>query len=180
MDFILASDTADLSVWQNLSKTFHINGPYFTAQLINFLLVLFVLWKFAFGPIQEMLEQRKQRIADGEAKLADIEQQLAESEKTTAEAIAKANEDAQRLIEEAQQNADKLTEREAQRATASAQGILAKAEEAATAERNAMKAELKAEFGKLLTSATTQVTGKVLSDDDQRRINEESMTSLPN
>lgn len=180
MNLLLAAADVEPGVWENLSKTFGLKGPFFVAQVINFFLVIFVLKKFAFGPIQTMLEERKTRIADGEEKLKKIEQQLADSEKSTAEAIAKANADAQRLIDEARESAVKLTEQEAQKATASAQNILAKAEEAAKAEHAQMKAELKAEFGKLITAATSQVTGKVLTDDDQRRINEESLTGLPN
>lgn len=181
MNFILAAATQiEPDVWDNLTKTFGLNLPFFAAQVINFFLVIFVLKKFAFGPIQEMLEKRKQRIADGEAKLVEIEKQLADSEKRTAEMLDEANADAKRMIEEAKESAAKLGEAETQKAIASAQNILAKAEEAAKAERAEMVSELKAEFGKLVTAATSQVAGKVLTDDDQRRINEESMATLPN
>ena len=50
-----------------------------------------------------LLEQRKNRIAEGEEKLKRIEKQLAESEAMTAAALEKANEDAKRLIEEAKE-----------------------------------------------------------------------------
>lgn len=181
MIFILAETTQlEPGMWENLTKTFGLNLPFFVAQVVNFFLVILVLKKFAFGPIQEMLEQRKQRIADGEAKLAEIEKQLADSEKRTAEMLDEANADAKRMIEEAKESAAKLGEQETQKAIASAQNILAKAEEAAKAERETMKSEIKAEFGKLVTAATSQVAGKVLNDDDQRRINEESMTTLSN
>lgn len=180
MTFLLASAEIEPGVWENLTKTFHLKGPFFVAQVINFFLVIFVLKKFAFGPIQEMLEQRKERIADGEEKLAKIEAQMAEAEQNVQEKLDKANADAERLIEEARQSAVKLGEKEAQKATANAQAIVAKAEEATKAERELMKSAIKAEFGKLLTAATTQVSGKVLTDDDQRRINEESMATLSN
>ena len=155
-------------------------GPFFIAQVVNFFLVILVLKKFAFGPIQAMLEERKTRISDGEEKIAAIEKQMAESEKRVAEKLDEANADAQRMIEEAKESAAKIGEQENQKAIASAQNILAKAEESARAERAHMKAEIKAEFGKLVTAATSQVAGKVLTDDDQRRINEESMTTLSN
>ncbi|WP_411846600.1 F0F1 ATP synthase subunit B [Roseibacillus persicicus] len=180
MNLLLAAAEVEPGVWENLTKTFGLKLPFFVAQVINFFLVIFVLKKFAFGPIQTMLEERKTRIADGEEKLKQIEQQLADSEKHTAEAIAQANADAQRMIDEARESASKLSEQEAQKAIASAKNILAKAEEAAKAERAQMVNELKAEFGKLVTTATSQVAGKVLTDDDQRRINEESMATLPN
>lgn len=161
-------------------QKFGISWPFFIAQLINFFLVIFVLKKFAFGPVQEMLEQRRARIADGEEKLAAIEKQLAESEKHTEEVINKANDDAKRMIEEAKESATTLGEKKAQEAVVSAQNIIAKAEEAAKAEREQMAAELKSQFGRLVSSATTNVTGKVLNEDDQRRINEEALSSVGN
>ncbi len=180
ISLLAAATDLEPGVWENLTKTFGLNTPFFVAQVVNFFLVIFVLKKFAFGPIQEMLEARKQRIADGEEKLAEIEKQMADSEKRVQEQLEKANADAQRMIDEAKESAAKLGEKETQKAIASAQNILAKAEEAAKAEREVMKAEIKSEFGKLVTAATAQVSGKVLTDDDQRRINEESMSTLTN
>ena len=157
---------------------FGVTGPLFIAQVINLIIVLFVLKKFAFGPIQAMLEQRKNRIAEGEEKLKRIETQLAESEERTSAAIEEANATSKRLIEEAQESASALTEQKTQEAIASAQGILAKAEDAAKAERAQMQAELKSEFGRLVAATTANVTGKVLSDDDNKRINEEAVASI--
>ncbi len=161
-----------------VTDPFKVKWSLLIAQTVNFLVVAFVLKKFAFGPIQNMLEQRRKRIAEGEEKLKRIEQQLADSEQRTQEAIDKANADAQRLIEEAKQSADSLSEKKAQEAVASAQQIISKAEEAAKAERNAMAAELKKEFGKLVTATTANVTGKVLTEEDQKRINEEALASV--
>ncbi|MFT3990997.1 MAG: ATP synthase F0 subunit B [Luteolibacter sp.] len=162
----------------NLLDQFGWNLPFFIAQVVNFFLVIFVLKKFAFGPIQAMLEQRRSRIISGEEKLKQIEQQLAESEVTTAAAIAKANQEATRLIDEAKNGAAAFTEQKSQEAIAQAQQILAKADAQAKADRAAISAELKREFGRLVASTTSQVTGKVLTADDQKRINEEALTKV--
>jgi F-type H+-transporting ATPase subunit b len=157
---------------------FGFNGPLLIAQLINFILVIFVLKKFAFGPIQQMLEQRRARIAEGEEKLKRIEKQLADSEEQTAAAIAEANQEAQRLIDEARDSAASLSETKAREAMDHAQQILAKAEAAAKAERQQIAAELKKEFGKLVASTTAQVTGKVLAEEDKQRINQDALAKV--
>ncbi len=169
---------AEPGAFETLSKTFGLHGAFFVAQVVNFFLVIFVLKKFAFGPIQGMLEQRRERIVAGEEKLKRIEQQLAESEATTAAAIAKANEDALRLIGEAKEGAAAFTEQKTQDAIASAQQILAKAEAAGNADRERISAELKKEFGRLVAATTSQVTGKVLTPEDQHRINEEALAKV--
>ncbi len=176
---ILASAAAENpGVFESIKTTFGLNGAFFAAQVINFFLVILVLKKFAFGPIQQMLEQRKARIAEGEEKLKHIEKQLAESEATTAAAIARANEDAVRLINEAKEGAHAFSEQKAQEAIAQAQQILAKAEAAAKAERERIGTELKREFGRLVAATTAQVTGKVLTADDQKRINEDALAKV--
>ena len=161
-----------------IRETFHIHGWTFFCQLVNFLIVCFVLKKFAYGPVMDILEQRRKRIADGEAKLKEVETQIAESEKRTQEAIQEANERAKRMVEEAKESADAVGEKKKQEAAAAAQAIIAKAEEAARAERDKMQADLKKQFGRLVASTTAQVTGKVLTDDDQKRINEEALAKV--
>lgn len=178
---ILAVETpaaeAGQDVVQRIVDNFHINSAFWS-QVISFLVVALLLAKFAFGPIQKMLERRSNRIAEGEEKLKRIEQQLADSEKRTAEAIAKANEDAKRLIGEAKESAATLSEQKAQEAVLQAQQIIAKAEVAARAEREQMAAELRKEFGRLVADTTSQVTGKVLTDADRQRINEEALAEI--
>ena len=176
---LLAQTAAESpGILETIQKTFGLNGPFFIAQVINFFVVIFVLKKFAFGPIQTMLEQRRVRIAEGEEKLKRIEKQLAESEETTAAAIAKANDEAVRLINEAKEGAQAFSEQKAQEAIAQAQNILAKAEAAAQADRARLSSELKREFGRLVTATTAQVTGKVLTADDQKRINEDALAKV--
>jgi F-type H+-transporting ATPase subunit b len=176
----LASAAAEPGALEALTKTFGIHWALLGAQFINFILVIFVLKKFAFGPIQVMLEQRRTRIIEGEEKLKRIEKQLAESEATTAAAIAKANEEALRLITEAKEGAAAFTEQQSQDAIAKAQNILAKAEAAGNADRERISTELKREFGRLVAATTSQVTGKVLTADDQNRINEEALSKVGN
>ncbi len=161
-------------------QDFGVSVPLLVAQFINFVLVIFILKKFAFGPVQAMLEQRKNRIAEGEEKLKRIEKQLAESESTSAATLEQANADAKRIIEEAKEGATVMTEQKNQEAIASAQGIIAKAHEAAKSEQEQMVAELKRDFGRLVTLTTANVTGKVLSDEDKNRINEESLSAIQN
>jgi F-type H+-transporting ATPase subunit b len=61
---ILAAGKVDALV-----EKFGLAWPKFFAQVIIFWIVFSILKKYAFGPILGMLEQRRQRIADGEAKL---------------------------------------------------------------------------------------------------------------
>jgi F-type H+-transporting ATPase subunit b len=157
---------------------FGVNPAYLLAQFVNFILVILILKKFAFGPILEILETRKSRILAGEEKLRQIEKQFLESEAVTVATFERVNQDAKRLIEEAKESATKIAEVKNQEAIATAQSIIARAQEAAKAEQEKLAAELKREFGRLLALTTANVTGKVLNDDDKARINEESIAAF--
>jgi len=182
MLFLLA-DTGGVAenlknVGADLQAQFQVHWQMLISQIIGFGIFAYALKKFAFGPIQEMLDMRKSRIAQGEENLKRIEQQLADSAATTAAAIAKANEDAKRLIEEARSGAEAFTEQKSKEALDKAQDIITKANAQAEADRQRISEEIKKEFGRLVAATTTQVTGKVLNDDDRRRINEESLSKV--
>lgn len=179
LDFINVLAVADSgNPIKAIVRTFDVDGSLLFAQILNVCVVLFVLNKFAFGPILKMLEERRARIIAGEDKIKLIERQLADSVETTAAAISKANDEAVRMVTEAKQGAATFTEQKAQEAISSAQQILAKAEAAAKADRERLTAELKREFGRLVVATTSQVTGKVLTADDQKRINEDALAKV--
>ncbi len=152
--------------------------PNFIAQVLIFLIVYMILKKFAFGPITDILEERRKRIEENEADREKIKAQLANSEEEAAKKIAEANETAARLIAEAKESAAAVAEKEKQAATKEAQDIIAKAREATKLEREQQLASLKKDFGKLVIDATGKVTGKVLSNDDQETINKETAAQL--
>lgn len=150
----------------------------FFAQIIIFILVYTILKKYAFGPIMGMLEQRRQRIADGEAKLEKITRDAAEARQNSQAILDKAEADAARLVKEADDAAKAIQERRQQDAVASANTIIAKAREAAQLEQEQLMAQLKREFGRMVSDATSRVTGKVLNTDDQTRINQETAAQV--
>ena len=150
----------------------------FIAQVIVFAAVFWVLNKYAFGPIMAMLEQRRQRIADGESKLEKIARDLAAAETNAKAIIDKANDDASRMIKEAGDSAKSLAEKRQQEAIHEAGQIMAKAREAARLEHEQLMSQLKREFGRMVVDATSRVTGKVLNSDDQSRINQETAAQV--
>ncbi len=166
-------DTVD-----NIVRTFNLNLPMFASQCVSFFIVVLLLKKFAFGPILNMLELRSKRIEEGEEKLKRIEKQLAESEESTKIVLAEANSQAQRLIDESKESAAHINEQATQKALAEAAQIKERAQKDAENQVQQMRAELKQEFGRLVAATTTQVTGKVLTDADQDRINKEALASV--
>ena len=159
-------------------ETFGVNWPLFISQCIAFLIVAFALKKFAYGPVLQVLEDRKQRIAESMENAEKIKTELAEAQAKKDEILSQANDDAKQLIKEAREAASKVTDTENQKAIKQAEEIIAKAREASEADRDAMMAELKAEIGRLVVATTAKVSGKGLSDEAQQRLIEETNKEL--
>lgn len=157
-----------------------IDGPKLVAQIIIFFIVYFVLKKYAFGPVTDLLEERRRRIADGEDKLKQIKENLATSEAQASAALQKANATAERMVKEAREVAAGAGEAERQKAVAEAAAIIAKAREASELERNRVMSELKRDFGRLVLDATSRVAGKALTDEDQARLSKEALAQISN
>ena len=163
---------------QELLNTFGVEWPKFLAQLILFIIVYFVLKKFAFGPIIAMLEDRRKRIEEGQLNAQRIKQQLAEAEQRHAEILQKANAEAQKLIDQARESASHVADKKMQEAVASAEQMIAKAREASALEYERSMEQLKRELGHLVVETTAKVTGKILTADDQKRLQEEAARQL--
>ena len=161
-----------------LLQTLGIQWTKLIPQLINFGIVLFVLWKWAYKPVFNMLDARQKKIADSIANADKIKAELAKTEADRQKTLAEAGELANKIIADARAAAARLSEVESQKAISTAEQIIAKAREAAAQDQARMLAELKQEVGRLVVQTTSTVTGKILNAEDQRRLAEETQKQL--
>jgi len=159
---------------EQIARTFGVDWPHLGAQVISFAIVCFVLHRFAYRRVLAMLEERRQQIALGLANAEKIKAELDRTEAQRQEVMAKAFTQSAKVIEDARAAAARVLELETQKAVASAEQIMIKAREAAVQDRDRMRAELKRELGHWVVQATTAVTGKILTPEDQLRLAEES------
>lgn len=163
---------------RNTADTFGWNPWLFLSQVISFSIVAFLLKRFAYKPILAVLEERRNRIEESLANAEKIRKQLADAEQRHQEILTKANAEAQRMIDEARTSAAHLSDRKQQEAIVAAEQILAKAREASAMEHDRTMEALKRELGRLVVDTTAKVTGKVMTGDDQRRLQEEAARQL--
>ena len=176
--FLAQANTGILESARQTADTFGWNWQLFLSQVVSFCIVAFLLRRFAYKPILGVLEERRRRIEEGLINAEKIKKELAEAEKRYQEILAKANADAQKMIDEARASSAHLAERKEQEAIAAAEQIIAKAREASAIEHERTREALKRELGRLVVDTTAKVTGKVLTPDDQRRLQEEAARQL--
>jgi F-type H+-transporting ATPase subunit b len=178
MTFPLLLAASALDSARETAETFGWNVWLFLSQVISFVIVALLLKRFAYKPVLAILEERRQRIAEGLLNAEKIKQQLADAEKRYADILAQANAQAQTMIDEARASASTVAERKQQEAIVAAEQIIAKAQEATRIEREKEMAQLKRELGRLVVETTRKVTGKILTADDQRRLQEETAREI--
>ena len=121
---VLASlgDTA-----QGIVETFGIDWPMLVAQAINFLIVAFIIWKFAFKNVLSTIKEREKQISDSLKNADRIKLELEETEKQQQETLQEASLEAKKTISSAQEQAKALIESLKEDARKQAEEIIAKA-----------------------------------------------------
>jgi F-type H+-transporting ATPase subunit b len=175
---VLLADVSGGGQIEQIARTFGVDWPQLIAQIISFCIVCALLYRFAYRPVLAMLEERRRRIAEGLANAEKIKAELARTDAQRQEVMAQVNAQATKLIDEARAAAARVQEQETQKAVAAAQQIMGEAREAAERDHDRMLAELKREVGRLIVQTTAAVTGKVLTPEDQQRLDEETAKQL--
>src|SRR4051794_11320161 len=84
-----------------IARTFGVDLPHLGAQIVSFVIVCALLYKFAYRNILAILEQRRQQIAQGIANAEKIQAELDRTEAQRHEVMAHAHAQAALFIEEA-------------------------------------------------------------------------------
>ena len=146
--------------------------------IVCFLLTLFVLKRYAFGPIQNMLDERRERIQRSieEAEHARIEaRKLLEEHRAL---IGQARGQAEEILSEARKVADAQRQRVREETEADRQRRLEETRRQIEAETQRALVQIRTEVAELTIVAAAKVTGKVLDDTDHRRLIEDAVKEL--
>jgi F-type H+-transporting ATPase subunit b len=147
-------------------------------QLISFLLLLAVLYKFMYRPLVGALEGRsaaiQQQLAEAQAAREEAQRELAAME----ERIRAAQADAQALRERALREAGELRERLGAEARQEAARLVEAAQAQVAQEVRRARAELRAEVGALATQIAERLVRKSLNDEDHQRLVREALARI--
>ncbi|MFA6285350.1 MAG: F0F1 ATP synthase subunit B [Parcubacteria group bacterium] len=145
------------------------------AQIVNFLVLLFVLWKFAYGPVLAMLEKRQKKIEKGLADADEAHKKLEESEEKQKEILKKARTEAKDIVEKAREQAEKSKSEIALEAKLQSEKIIAGAKSEIEQEKQKTISEIKSEIGSLVVAATEKIVGEKMDGKKDRELIEKSL-----
>ncbi|OGN98757.1 MAG: ATP synthase F0 subunit B [Chloroflexi bacterium RBG_13_50_21] len=129
-----------------------LNLGFLLFQIFNFAVLCILLYAWAYKPILKMLDNRKQKIAQG-----------LEDARIASEARANAEQDAAKILAEAQTKANQVVRESTDRAETAALEIRAAAEAEATKEREAALAEVQDERDRMLGDLRSQIAALAIA-----------------
>ncbi|MFA5994504.1 MAG: F0F1 ATP synthase subunit B [Parcubacteria group bacterium] len=147
---------------EELVKTFHIEVGMLLAQFVNFAIVFFVLYKFAYGPVLKMLQERTKKIEQGLQDAQASQKKLAEISEKEALVLVEARKQSQAIIKKAEEAAVVQAQEIVTIAKEQTQKMLATAQRQIEQEKAKILAEVKAEVASLVMLATEKIIDEKL------------------
>jgi F-type H+-transporting ATPase subunit b len=177
---LLLAAAVEHAAQPGIAEKFGLETKYIVMQVISFLIVLAVLYKFGIKPVTATMEERTRKIEAGIEHAEEMQRKLAAAQEESAAIVRKANGEASRLVEDARRMAKEYFDKQTQEATAKAGDLLGKAQQAIELEHKKMLAAARTEVARLVVVTTERVLAKKLTDADRAAYNDAASRELTN
>ena len=146
--------------------------------ILAFLITLFVLKRYAFGPIQKTIDERRERVRQSIAEADNAREEARALLEEHRKLIGQARAEAEEIRQEVRRDAELLRDRAREEIEVDRQRRLEETRRQIEAETARSLAQIRQEIAELTLLAAAKVTGKVLDSSDQRRLIDEAISSL--
>jgi F-type H+-transporting ATPase subunit b len=159
-------------------EAFGVNWVALLFQVVNFLLLLYLLNRFLFKRVFALLDERQARISKGleDAAAAARDRELARAEREAA--VAEARKEANEMIARANKIAEDTRNEILADARAEAEHATARAREEIVAEKDKAMAEIRGQVAELALAAAGKLVRRQMDDPTQRRLVEEFLAEV--
>ena len=146
--------------------------------IICFLVVLFVLKRYAFGPIQQMIDTRRERIQQAIAEADNAREEARKLLEEHRKLIGQAKSESEEILVEARRLADAQRDRVKQETEEDRQRRLEETRRQIDQATAQALGQIRDEVGKLSLLAAEKITRKSLTDADQQRLIDEALAEI--
>ena len=143
-------------------ETLGIHVPSLIIYLVNFLLVLGLLFLFAYKPILRLMDQRAERIRESLEASERAREQAASSQQAVEDQLVEARREAQRIMDQAREAGERFRAEEMERARGEAEAFVSRAQADIQRERDAAIEEVRSNFSDLAITAAERVVRRSL------------------
>jgi F-type H+-transporting ATPase subunit b len=146
--------------------------------IVTFLIVLFVLRRYAFGPVQSMIDKRRDTIREALDEADKAREEAKKLRELTLQEREQAGIERTELLEETRRQAADQARRGREEADADLQRRLEENQKAIEAENRRFREEIRRDVVELTLLASEKVTRKALDEKDQKRLIDETIDEL--
>ena len=143
------------------------------AYLVNFGVLLLLLYLFAYKRILGMLDQRSERIKESLEEADRVRTESQEAQAAMQQTLDQGRQEGQRVLAEAREAAERYREQQAVQAQAEAEAMLERARSEIRAERDAALDQVRAQFAGLAVTAAERIIHRSLDADVHRDLIDE-------
>jgi F-type H+-transporting ATPase subunit b len=147
---------------------FLIPNATFFVELVIFLIVLGVLWRYAVPPVKRAMDERQNMVRRQIEESQKASKRLTEAEARYSQALAEARVEAAKIRETARADAQEIKDEMRQQAEQEVARIRERGEEQLATQREAVVRELRAELGTLAVTLAGRIVGESVADDARR------------
>ena len=140
------------------------------AQIINFFILLAILYYYVYKPVLAALEKRSKCIEESLKHAEQTEKKMKEMEQLREEKIRAAEKEVGRLIEDARSDAERIKKEITDSAHVQSEGLMRQARAQIAEEKEKLVADLKQEITEIIVQATGKILQREFSKDDQKRL----------
>ena len=150
-----------------------INLPVLVAQIVNFIILLGLLYLVAYKPIMRMLDERSRRSKESMEQVESIKEQSARAEEEVKKQLETASREGQERIARAVRAGEEVKQKAQEEARQGAEALINRARSEIQRERDEAIGELRREFADLTILAAGKVIDRSLDKKEHRRLIEE-------
>jgi F-type H+-transporting ATPase subunit b len=151
------------------SNNFLLPNGTFIAELVAFVIILYVLWKYVVPPLSKSLEQRQEMVRKQVQDAEDAARRLQEAEERFNQALAEARTEAAKIRDGARADGEQIRQELREQANAEVERIRQRGEEQLATQREQVVRQLRGELGGLAVQLAERLIGRELSDGDGKR-----------
>ena len=141
---------------------------FFVWTIVAFVVVLFLLKKFAWKPILKSLNERESNIVNSIAAAEKVKAEMAQMKSENEALLAKAREERAQMLKEARETKDKIINEAKDQAKVEANKIIIEAQAAIETQKMAAITDVKNQVGKLVIEVSEKVLRKELGNKESQ------------
>lgn len=159
-------------------ELFGVDWKLLIAQLVNFIIVVLVLWFFALKPLTKTMQTRNDEISKGLSDAKAAEERLEQVEKEVKEKLTASKGEAAGILDEAKKQSEKSRQETIDKTKDEVANLIDKAKEQIASEKDAMVNEVKGEVAQMVVVALEKILSEGLSKDLDKKYIEKVLKDL--